>query len=212
MSPVLATQFCLLVMRTLVTVRMTKLSTYYLTKAISKASWRHWSRWVFHFGGWCASATIVNSGLRYFESLIAIELREALTRHAHAKYLKANSNAFYKTTVLREGNIDNVDQRIAADIAVFSKETAFLFGHSFKPLLEFTLTLTESAKELGFSRPLALFASQVVIAGLFKAISPRLGKMVAKEQELEGEFRHKHSRLLAHAEEVRFIFYFIIFK
>ena len=33
-------------------------------------------------------------------------------------------------------------------------------------------------------------------------MSPSLGKMVAKEAALEGGFRHQHSRLIAHAEEV----------
>lgn len=33
-------QFGLLIMRTLLTVRATKLNTYYLTKAISQASWK----------------------------------------------------------------------------------------------------------------------------------------------------------------------------
>lgn len=199
----LATQFTLLVMRTFVTVRMTKLSTYYLTKAISKASWRHWSNWAFHFGGWMTTGVMVNSGLRYVESLIAVELREALTRHAHKHYLKGQ--AFYKATVLKDGGIDNVDQRVAADIAEFSKEAAQLYGHSFKPILEFTMSLSEAAKELGYSRPLTLFASQVVIGGVLRGMAPKLGKMVAKEQQMEGEFRHRHSRLIAHAEEVAFL-------
>ena len=61
------------------------------------------------------------------------------------------ANNFYKTAVLRDGGLDNVDQRIVADIDAFAKEAAFLYGHSFKPILEFTLSLTEAAKELGYS-------------------------------------------------------------
>ena len=154
-SQLLAAQFTLLVMRTLLTVRANKVNTYYLTKAISSANWQFWVRWFFNFGGWMGSAVVVNSGLRYTETLIQIELRNALTRHAHKKYMTANN--FYRTAVLREGGLDNVDQRIVADIDAFSREAAFLYGHSFKPILEFTLSLTEAAKELGYSRPLALF-------------------------------------------------------
>ena len=98
--------------------------------------------------------------------------------------------------------MDNVDQRIVADIDAFAKETAFLYGHSFKPILEFTLSLTEAAKELGYSRPLALFASQIIITGVLRSIAPRLGPMVAREAALEGGFRHTHARLIAHAEEI----------
>jgi ABC-type uncharacterized transport system fused permease/ATPase subunit len=199
-SQLLAAQFALLVMRTLLTVRANKVNTYYLTKAISSANWQFWVRWFFNFGGWMGSAVVVNSGLRYTETLIQIELRNALTRHAHKKYMTANN--FYRTAVLREGGLDNVDQRIVADIDAFSREAAFLYGHSFKPILEFTLSLTEAAKELGYSRPLALFGAQIFITTVLRQMSPSLGKMVAKEQALEGGFRHTHARLIAHAEEV----------
>lgn len=196
----LGTQFMLLIMRTLLTVRATKLNTYYLTKAISQASWRYWTRWFVNFFGWMATGTLVNSGLRYVESLLALEMRLALTRAAHTKYLKGN--AFYRAAVLREGGLDNVDNRIVGDIEAFSRETAQLYGHSFKPSLEFVLSLSEAAKELGFSRPITLFASQIFITGVLRSLSPSLGRMVAKEAQLEGSFRHEHARLLAHAEEV----------
>ena len=199
-SQLLVGQFALLVMRTLLTVRANKVNTFYLTKAISTASWKFWVRWFFNFSGWMGSAVVVNSGLRYTETLIQIELRAALTRHAHKKYMSANN--FYKTAVLRDGGLDNVDQRIVADVDAFSKEAAFLYGHSFKPILEFTLSLTEAAKELGYSRPLALFGAQIFITTVLRQMSPSLGKMVAKEQALEGGFRHTHARLIAHAEEV----------
>ena len=199
-SQLLAAQFSLLVMRTLLTVRANKVNTFYLTRAISTASWKFWTRWFFNFGGWMGSAVVVNSGLRYTETLIQIELRAALTKRAHQKYMAANN--FYKTAVLREGGLDNVDQRIVADVDAFAKEAAFLYGHSFKPILEFTLSLTEAAKELGYSRPLALFGAQIFITAVLRQMSPSLGRMIAKEQALEGGFRHTHARLIAHAEEV----------
>jgi ABC-type uncharacterized transport system fused permease/ATPase subunit len=199
-AQLLAAQFSLLVMRTLLTVRANKVNTFYLTKAISSANWKFWVRWFFNFGGWMGSAVVVNSGLRYTETLIQIELRDALTRHAHKKYMAANN--FYRTAVLRDGGLDNVDQRIVADVDAFSREAAFLYGHSFKPILEFTLSLTEAAKELGYSRPLALFGAQIFITTVLRQMSPSLGKMVAREQALEGGFRHTHARLIAHAEEV----------
>lgn len=98
-----------------------------------------------------------------------------------------------------------MDHRIVGDIESFSRETAQLYGHSFKPILEFVLSLTEAAKELGLPRPVTLFASQVFITGVLRSLSPRLGRMVAKEAQLEGAFRHEHARLLAHAEEVAFL-------
>jgi|TARA_B110000977_G_scaffold199378_1_gene286558 hypothetical protein len=84
-NQLLAAQFSLLVMRTLLTVRANKVNTFYLTRAISTASWKFWTRWFFNFGGWMGSAVVVNSGLRYTETLIQIELRNALTKQAHRK-------------------------------------------------------------------------------------------------------------------------------
>ena len=199
----MAAQFVLLVMRTMITVRCTKLNTYFLTRAISKASWSDWTKWVYSFTGWMAASTVVNSGLRYMESVIALELRQKLTERAHRKYLL--NNAFYRLAVLRHGNLGTVDQRIVSDIDAFSREAASLYGHSFKPILEFFLSLHEASKELGMGRPIALFASQFFIGATLRGLTPSLGKMVALEQELEGNFRSGHSRLIASAEEVAFL-------
>ena len=136
----------------------------------------------------------------YTESLITIELRAALTKRAHKMYMENNN--FYKTAVLRQGGLDNVDQRIVADIDAFAKETAFLYGHSFKPILEFTLSLAEAAKELGYSPTARAVCVAIHHHGCVALDRARLGPMVAREAALEGGFRHTHSRLIAHAEEI----------
>ena len=200
----LTSQFGLLLVRTLLTVRATQANTFLLTRAIAGGDWRYWSRWVGNFLAWACSGTVVNSGLRYTESLIAIELRNGLTRAAHSRYL--SGNAFYRAAVLKSTpGLDGADQRICSDIAAFSRETAALYGHSFKPCLEFMLALTAAATELGLSRPVALFSSQIFITLALRSLTPPLGKMVAREAELEGGLRTAHARLIAHAEEVAFL-------
>mmetsp|Transcript_2828 Transcript_2828/g.10294 ORF Transcript_2828/g.10294 Transcript_2828/m.10294 type:complete len:490 (-) Transcript_2828:768-2237(-) len=196
-------QFFLLVMRTLITVRTVKLNTHYLTMALSKGSWNLWMKWFTTFAGWMTMGVVTNSGLKYIETLMSTEFRKRLTAYAHKKYCQNNN--FYRANVLGEGDLDHVDQRIVADIQAFSKEAAFLYGHSFKPVLEFFLGINEAAKELGIGRPIALFTSQVVITMALRKISPSLGKFVAREQALEGSFRHAHSRLCASAEEIAFL-------
>ena len=74
----LVAQFCLLVMKTLVTVRCSKLCVYFLTRAIAQASWKYWVRWMFNFLGWTCAGVVVNSGLKYTESLIELEVRDRL--------------------------------------------------------------------------------------------------------------------------------------
>ena len=161
-------------------------------------------RWLVNFAGWMGAGMVTNSGLKFIEAQLSLAIREELTRAAHQKYLK-NTKSFYAVTVLKRGKMDCLDQRIVADIDTFSREAAFLYGHSFKPVLEFFMSLGEAARELGLGRPLALFGVNFLFEVLLKSFVPSLGKMMAREQALEGEFRSHHSRLLAHAEEVAFL-------
>ena len=225
----LGTQLSLLLMRTVLTVKATQTNAYLLTRSIAQGSWVVWSRWVVSFVLWGAGATVVNSGLvrslwygclvclalthalhpfrfpqKHTEALIAIELRNGLTRAAHAKYLAGKN--LYRAAVLRDApGLEGAEQRICADIAAFSRETANLYGHSFKPALEFVLSVVTAASEIGYGRPLALFATQIGFAAALQGLTPSLGRMVAREAELEGKFRSAHSRLTAHAEEIAFL-------
>lgn len=88
------------------------------------------------------------------------------------------------------------EQRICSDIAAFSREASNLYGHSFKPALEFVLSVVTAASEIGYARPLALFATQIGFATALRSLTPGLGRMVAREAELEGRFRAAHSRLV----------------
>ena len=200
----LVAQFCLLVMKTLVTVRCSKLCVYFLTRAIAQASWKYWVRWMFNFLGWTCAGVVVNSGLKYTESLIELEVRDRLTRAVHAKYMR--ENRFYSAaTARRLDGLDNPDQRIVNNIADYAKKLAHLYGHSFTPILNFVLSLAEASKDIGFTRPVALIAWNSAASILLRAVSPKLAPMVSREQVLEGDFRRSHGRLLAHAEEVAFL-------
>lgn len=200
----LVAQFFLLVMKTLVTVRCSKLCVYFLTRAIAQASWKYWVRWIVNFAGWTIGGVVVNSGLKYTESLIELEMRLRLTKHAHQKYMTRNN--FYAAAAMRrtEG-LDNPDQRIVADVAQLAHKFAHLYGHSFTPILNFLLSLGEASKDLGWARPMALIAWNSVASVVFRSLSPSIGTMVAREQHLEGNFRRSHGRLLSHAEEVAFL-------
>mmetsp|Transcript_14743 Transcript_14743/g.31613 ORF Transcript_14743/g.31613 Transcript_14743/m.31613 type:complete len:743 (-) Transcript_14743:102-2330(-) len=206
-AALMGAQFMLLVARTLLTVRTTKLSVFYLTRAISQASWRYWARWLVSFTGWMGAAAAVNTGLRYLETLLALELREKLTAAAHAKYLRSTP-AFYAAAANPgggEGGLDHVDQRIVVDIDTWASQVASLYGHSFKPALEFVLSLAEASKELGLARPLGLFATQALVSAAMHRLTPSLGAMIASEARAEGDLRAAHARLRSHAEEVAFL-------
>ena len=193
----------LLVMKTFLTVRCTKLTTYFLTRAIAAASWMYWIRWLVCFSGWTIAGTVINTGLKYMETQVALEFRRSLTRYIHDNYMYHNN--FYHASSKKAAGLDNPDQRITADIAEFSKQAASLFGHSFTPILNFVMSLQEVSKDIGLGRPLVMFGWNVALNMLFAAITPSAAPMISREQALEGDFRAAHTRLIAHAEEVAFL-------
>jgi ABC-type uncharacterized transport system fused permease/ATPase subunit len=221
-----AVQFFLLVCRALLSVKATRATVYYLSSAISKASWSAWTNWVVSFCCWMgtlslsrafedrsiiilffiflsAGGIVVNSGLHFVETLIAISIRDALTRHIHQKYL--SNNSFYRALLEKKVRMDNLDQRIAKDVSNFSTKVAFLYGHSFKPVLEFVLSLSEASRDIGWRRPLLLFLCSTLVSTTMRSLVPSLGAQVAREAEMEGDFVHAHSRLISHAEEIAFL-------
>ena len=50
-----------------------------------------------------------------------------------------------------------------------------------------------------------MFSWFFVVGGFLSAISPRISEVVASRQELEGQFRRVHARLISHAEEIAFL-------
>ena len=119
----LVVQFLFLVMRALLTVRLSQLNVKLLTDAISHASWAKWTRWLINFFGWMVIGMSTNSALNFVEHCLKVALRKELTIRAHALYMK--NNFFYKANIMQSTNstsfhsLDNIDQRITSDIYEF---------------------------------------------------------------------------------------------
>jgi ATP-binding cassette subfamily D (ALD) long-chain fatty acid import protein len=60
------------------------------SRAIAQGSWKYWVRWLVNFCGWTAGGVLVNTGLKYTEALIELELRQRLTEKAHSIYMRDN--------------------------------------------------------------------------------------------------------------------------
>ena len=185
------------------TVRLTETNVKLLTAAIAEASWQKWSSWLLNFVGWMTVGIGVNSALSYTEDTIQIALRNRLTALAHSLYMKSLN--FYHTSVLKSGGLENLDQIICGDIHEFCFALTGLYGHSFKPILEFALTLSTSVRSLGWVRPFALFGFMGMVGAWVRRVSPSIATVVADSAALEGKFRHSHSRLIQHAEEIAFL-------
>jgi ATP-binding cassette subfamily D (ALD) protein 3 len=153
-------------------------------------------------------ASAANSALKYMGNLMSTWFRENLTREVHRAYM--NNRNYYQAAVLmqagsQQSRLDNLDQRIVADLHNFTKMLADLYSRTFKPALDVFLCTRAMAQTLSVTGPLIMYSYFIVTTFLLRIVSPPLAKLTAQQQAIEGDFRHCHARLLAHAEEVAFI-------
>jgi ABC-type uncharacterized transport system fused permease/ATPase subunit len=101
------------------------------------------------------------------------------------------------------GNLDNADQRIVEDLNEFCDVASDMFSRSFKPLLDLVLGTMRMSESLGYKGLACLYTYFILAGGVVRSFSPPFPKLIAAQQMLDGNFRHSHSRLIAHSEEVR---------
>lgn len=147
-------------------------------------------------------ASAVNSGLKYCTEIISLMFRKRLSEYVHDQYL-AGVN-FYKACNLGGDRIDNADQRVTADIKDFSDEIAQLYSSLLKPLLDVSLFTYKLGQILGWQGPLFMHGYFFLSGIIKKRIMPNLGRLVARESELEGFYRTAHNRLITNSEEIAF--------
>lgn len=156
---------------------------------------------VYLFGLMMWPMSIVNNSIKLLISTLAISFRSRLTNYAHEQYLK--DITFYKVANL-DNRIRNVDQLITQDIVKFSESLSHLYSDIAKPLVDIVLFALKLGQSIGSEAPLAMLSYFFASGMILRTISPPFGRFAAKEQSLEGEFRHTHSRLIGHSEEIAF--------
>lgn len=145
--------------------------------------------------------SIVNNSIKLLINTLALSFRTRLTDYAHEQYLKEIT--FYKVSNL-DNRIRNVDQLITQDIVKFSETLSHLYSDIAKPLVDIGLFALKLGQSIGTEAPLAMLSYFLASGMVLRTISPPFGRFAAKEQSLEGEFRHAHSRLIGHSEEIAF--------
>ncbi|RKP07988.1 ABC transporter transmembrane region 2-domain-containing protein [Thamnocephalis sphaerospora] len=156
-------------------------------------------------------ATYTNSMLSFMQSKLAIQFRTRLTKHIHDRYL--SDMTFYGISNL-DDRIKNADQCVTVDTQKFCQSLAEIYSNLAKPLLDIVIYNYQLRQNVGGR---FLFLANIVVhasAWVLRALTPPFGKMVAEEQRLElvltafsadnvqGEFRFRHSRVIENAEEI----------
>ena len=156
---------------------------------------------IYLFGLMMWPMSIVNNSIKLLINTLGLSFRTRLTSHAHDQYLK--NITFYKVSNL-DNRIRNVDQLITQDIVKFSESLSHLYSDIAKPLVDIGLFALKLGQSIGTEAPLAMLSYFFASGMILRTISPPFGRFAAKEQSLEGEFRHSHSRLIGHSEEIAF--------
>ncbi|XP_065881144.1 ABC transporter D family member 1-like isoform X2 [Euphorbia lathyris] len=149
----------------------------------------------------CFLVSSMNSTSKYVTGTLSICFRKILTKHIHAHYFK--DMAYYKMLHV-DGRISNPEQRIASDVPRFCSELSELVQDD---LIAVTDGLLYTWRLCSYANPKYFFWILAYVLGagtIIRRFSPAFGKLMSKEQELEGEYQWLHSRLRTHAESIAF--------
>ncbi|KAK7280992.1 hypothetical protein RIF29_08607 [Crotalaria pallida] len=114
------------------------------------------------------------------------------------------SNMVYYKISHVDGRITNPEQRIASDVPKFCSELSEVVQDD---LTAVTDGLLYTWRLCSYASPKYVFWILAYVLGAGTAIrnfSPSFGKLMSREQQLEGEYRQLHSRLRTHSESIAY--------
>lgn len=149
----------------------------------------------------CFAQSALYSTSKYITGTLSLRFRNILTKLIHAQYFQ--NMIYYKMSHV-DGRITNPEQRIASDVPKFCSELSDLVQED---LTAVTDGLLYSWRLCSYASPkyIVWILAYVLGAGAtIRNFSPAFGKLMSKEQDLEGEYRQLHSRLRTHSESIAF--------
>lgn len=90
------------------------------------------------------------------------------------------------------------------DIERFASEISSLYSTTFKPVVDIVLFTRKLTRSVGIQGPIMMYLYYILSGFFLRRLLPNFARMTVRTQQLEGNFRFHHSRLLMHAEEVAF--------
>ncbi|XP_024021422.1 ABC transporter D family member 1 isoform X1 [Morus notabilis] len=149
----------------------------------------------------CFLLSSMHSTSKYITGTLSLRFRKILTKIIHSYYFE--SMAYYKISHV-DGRITNPEQRIASDVPKFCSELSEIVQDD---LIAVTDGLLYTWRLCSYASPKYVFWILAYVLGagtMIRNFSPAFGKLMSKEQQLEGEYRQLHSRLRTHAESIAF--------
>lgn len=172
-----------------------------IVKAIVNRKLQDFIQSIVQLGLFSIPASTVNSAMDYFNKNLTLLFRNRLTEHFNNKYL---SKMIYYQICNLDNRIKNPDQRLTQDIEKWSNSLSTLYSNFSKPLLDIAIFSKKLSELVGWEGPAMMVAWYLLSGILIRFITPTFGKLIAAQQNLEGQYRATHSELLNHSEEIAF--------
>lgn len=186
-----------LLLRTYLTLKISAL-TGRLASTMVRVEVRSFFLAIATLAAWSIPASFVNSGLKYLTALLQVSFRRNLTKHFHRRYLSHSS--FFRCVGL--GSIDQIEQRVTADVQRWSDSCADLYSTLFKPIIDIVLFSRKVAEHGGWKGPCLITAYYAVITLLVRVAAPNFAWLTTQQQQKDAQLRMGHTKLLTYAEEV----------
>ena len=149
----------------------------------------------------CIPVSVINAFARYQQHQLAMTVRTHLLDFINVNFINDHLT-FYRVSSYGKNLMSTVDQRITVDVEQFSEKLSETWGSLVRPTFETFVYCYNIARNLGGVQ-LFLFSGYFAISSYWlKTIMPNFGAILAKQKDLEGDFRNCHSSIIEHAEEI----------
>lgn len=145
--------------------------------------------------------SLVNNLLKYSISKLSLNFRERLTEEMHRKYMQGIT--YYSVSNL-DGRVKNADQLLTQDIENWAESLSKLYSNITKPLVDVAVFFYKLVVQFGWKGPSSMLAYFFMAGALMTRLRVPFGKYTSIQGKIEGDFRHIHSRLITHSEEIAF--------
>ncbi|XP_061336567.1 ABC transporter D family member 1 [Gastrolobium bilobum] len=149
----------------------------------------------------CFLLSTIHSTSKYITGTLSLHFRKILTKLIHSHYFE--NMVYYKISHV-DGRITNPEQRIASDVPKFCSELSEIVHDDLTAVAD---GLLYTWRLCSYASPKYVLWILAYVLGAGAAIgnfSPSFGKLMSREQQLEGEYRQLHSRLRTHSESIAF--------
>lgn len=103
-----------------------------------------------------------------------------------------------------DNRVKNADQLLTQDIENWAESLSKLYSNITKPLVDVVVFFYKLVMQFGWKGPSSMLAYFFLAGALMTNLRVPFGKYTSIQGKIEGDFRHIHSRLIVHSEEIAF--------